>query len=177
MKIVATQSESVGATPASWRLEMKRAIRDPYELMSVLGLDPSAVDMEACGLFSLFAPLPFVRRIEPGDAQDPLLLQLLPQAAETREVPGFGADPVGDQSVFRASASRLDRRLRHPLSLLFSSRISLRRNQAWRKNWPLTVERLKADQSLSEVILSGGDPLTLDDDAWEEILDLSLIHI
>ena len=181
MKIVATQSGSVGATPASWRLEMKRAIRDPYELMSVLGLDPSAVDVEACGLFSLFAPLPFVRRIEPGDAQDPLLLQLLPQAAETREVPGFGADPVGDQTASEGYGIIKKYSGRALLVLTGACAIHCRycfrrefpygENQAWRKNWPLTVERLKADQSLSEVILSGGDPLTLDDDAWEEILD------
>lgn len=181
MKIVATQSGSVGATPASWRLEMKRAIRDPYELTSVLGLDPAAVDIEASGLFSLFAPLPFVRRIEPGDSQDPLLLQLLPRAAETREVPGFEADPVGDQTASEGYGIIKKYSGRALLVLTGACAIHCRycfrrefpygENQAWRKNWPLTVERLKADQNLSEVILSGGDPLTLDDDAWEEILD------
>ena len=36
-----------------------------------------------------------------GDLRDPLLLQVLPQARELNEVPGFTADPVGDLASVR----------------------------------------------------------------------------
>jgi EF-P beta-lysylation protein EpmB len=187
MKIVATQTPPVGATMPLWRQEMKRAIRDPGTLITTLDLDPQVFSLEASQSFPLFAPLPFVRRIQPGQPQDPLLLQLLPQPEELNVVPGFSADPVRDEAASQGHGVIQKYPGRALLVLTGACAIHCRycfrreypyaENQAWRKHWPATCDRLRQDSSLTEVILSGGDPLTLDDAAWCEILgDLSAIE-
>jgi EF-P beta-lysylation protein EpmB len=187
MKIVATQTPSVAATMPQWRQEMKRAIRDPSVLVSTLGLGSDVFSHDASQAFSLFAPLPFVRRIQPGQPQDPLLLQLLPQAQELQEVSGFSSDPVQDgvasqgNGVIQKYPGRVLLVLTGACAIhcryCFRREYPYAENQAWRKYWPSACDHIKADPSLKEVILSGGDPLTLDDEAWQEILeDLAAIE-
>ena len=181
MKIVATQTPSVGPNMPQWRQEMKQAIRDPRVLASMLGLGSDVFSQDASREFPLFAPLPFVRRIQPGQPKDPLLLQLLPQTQELQEVPGFTSDPVHDGSASQGNGIIQKYPGRALLVLTGACAIHCRycfrreypysENQAWRKSWPSTCEHLAADTSLTEVILSGGDPLTLDDEAWQEILE------
>ena len=78
---------------------MKRAIRDPRILCRRLNLPAHFAEgaVQAAGAFPLFAPLPFVQRMTPGDPDDPLLRQVLPIGAELRPAAGFSTDPVADQ--------------------------------------------------------------------------------
>src|SRR5690606_23657078 len=79
------------------------AVRDPAVLLARLDLDPALLPeaRRAAALFGLLVPQPFLRRIRPRDPADPLLRQVLPLGAELRDVPGFGADPVGDSAALR----------------------------------------------------------------------------
>jgi L-lysine 2,3-aminomutase len=85
---------------ADWQLEIARAVCDPVELCRLLDL-PIELAEAAAGAareYRLWAPRPFVARMRRGDPRDPLLLQVLPQAAELADVPGFGPDPLGESS-------------------------------------------------------------------------------
>ena len=91
---------------ASWQEAVRDAIRDPAELCRVLDLPSDVADAarRACDAnpsFSLFAPRGFVARMRPGDANDPLLRQVLPLSDELADVPGFVSDPVGDAAAQR----------------------------------------------------------------------------
>jgi L-lysine 2,3-aminomutase len=85
---------------ADWEMEIAWAVCNPFELCRLLDL-PSEVAKAALGAvreYRLWAPRPFIARMRHGDPRDPLLLQVLPQAAELAEVPGFGPDPLGESS-------------------------------------------------------------------------------
>ena len=75
----------------SWRRELAEAIRDPAELLRILGLPLTLLPAakQAGESFPLLVPRGFVARMRPGDPADPLLRQVLPVADEGVVVPGF----------------------------------------------------------------------------------------
>src|SRR5688572_2068945 len=95
--------------PAHWRRLLADAVVDPAELCDILGLDRSLIlpAIEAAQGFALRVPRGFVARMRRGDPRDPLLLQVLPQAAELSASAGYTTDPVGDL------ASRAEQGLLH----------------------------------------------------------------
>jgi len=173
--IAATSLSNQPQGPARWQQALADAISDPAELLSILGLDPSALPgvIAAARSFPLRIPRGFVARMRRGDPADPLLLQVLPTATELIPLPGFGTDPVGD----------LESRLGHGLlqkyegrSLLIATgacavhcRYCFRRHFPYDEEtasshaWQGALDHLAADSSVHEVILSGGDPLSLSD--------------
>jgi len=121
--------------------------------------------------FALRVPRGFVARMRAGDPADPLLLQVLPQAAELVAVPGFVDDAVGDLSA-RSAHGVLQKYAGRALLIATGScavncRYCFRRHfpyaeeTAASNGWREAVAQLRADGSISEVILSGGDPLSL----------------
>jgi EF-P beta-lysylation protein EpmB len=108
-----------------------------------------------------------------GDVADPLLRQVLPLADEQTVYPGYSSDPVGD------SAATLSPGLLHKYAgraLLITTgacavhcRYCFRRHFPYSEapkspaDWQPAIDRIAADKSIDEVILSGGDPLTLVD--------------
>ena len=69
-----------------WQQELKEAVRDPRELCRLLELPAQLVPAAdaAARDFPLFAPRPYLARIERGNPRDPLLRQILPLDAELR---------------------------------------------------------------------------------------------
>jgi EF-P beta-lysylation protein EpmB len=158
---------------ADWRRLWREAVTDPHELLSLLGLGHLAANVlpRIDTGFALRVPRGFVARMRAGDAHDPLLLQVLPQAAELDAVPGFGFDAVGDLAA-RAVQGVLHKY--HGRALLIATgscavncRYCFRRHfpyaeeTAAANRWQAAIEHLRADASIEEVILSGGDPLSL----------------
>src|SRR4249919_2358786 len=84
-----------------WRHPWRESVRDPRQLLALLGLDAVAarVSAPAAAQFPLRVPRAFVARMRHGDAADPLLRQVLPLDAEEQLVPGFALDAVGDASA------------------------------------------------------------------------------
>jgi EF-P beta-lysylation protein EpmB len=160
---------------ARWQQLQADAITDPAELLTVLGLDMALLPaaQQATQLFPLRVPRGFVARMRHGDPGDPLLRQILPIGAETVETPGYVADPVGDM------ASRVTPGLLHKYegrALVIATgacgvhcRYCFRRHypygeeHAQGERWRLALDYLRTETSLDEVILSGGDPLSLSD--------------
>ncbi|MEO5565886.1 MAG: EF-P beta-lysylation protein EpmB, partial [Luteimonas sp.] len=77
-----------------WKRLWREAIRDPRELLEMLGLDVLAagISAQAAAQFPLRVPHGFVARMRHGDPNDPLLRQVLPVLDEERVVPGFVLD-------------------------------------------------------------------------------------
>ena len=159
--------------PPAWQQAWREAVRDPAELLALVGLDP--VDYAHApvigGGFPLRVPRGFVARMRRGDPDDPLLRQVLPLDEESRRVPGFGFDAVGDAAA-RAATGVLQKYRGRALLVATGScavhcRYCFRRHfpyadeTAAKAGWSEALELISADPSVEEVILSGGDPLSL----------------
>ncbi|WP_045727815.1 EF-P beta-lysylation protein EpmB [Xanthomonas sp. GPE 39] len=165
-------SPPVLATPR-WQQAWRDAVRDPHELLTLLGLDPQGlgISTEAATQFALRVPRGFLARMRHGDPHDPLLRQVLPLDAELQRVPGFTLDAVGDQAAKKADGVIHKYRGRALLvatgSCAVHCRYCFRRHfpyaqeSAARDGWGDAVAAIAADPSIEEVILSGGDPLSL----------------
>jgi EF-P beta-lysylation protein EpmB len=116
--------------------------------------------------------------MRPGDPSDPWLLQVLPQAAEDADQPGFTADPVAEADATQTPG--LLAKYQNRLLIVASGRCGVHCRFCFRRHfpygqsprtpedWEAILGEIAAAKSIREVILSGGDPLTLDDDllAW-----------
>jgi EF-P beta-lysylation protein EpmB len=111
--------------------------------------------------------------MRPGDPRDPLLLQVLPVAAELRPARGYAGDPLQEAAV-SPRPGVLHKYPGRTLLLLTGAcgvhcRYCFRRHfpyaeHAMRSAWPRAIDYLAGDPSVHEVILSGGDPLVLPDE-------------
>ena len=155
-----------------WRTLWRGAVTDPHELLRLLGLEALSAQLpaDAAG-FPLRVPRGFIARMRPGDAEDPLLRQVLPLQAETAVVEGFGIDAVGDAAA-RSGRGVLQKYQGRALLVATGScavhcRYCFRRHYPYAEDsaaanaWSAALEAIDADASVDEVILSGGDPLSL----------------
>jgi len=161
------------AAPVRWQQRWREAIRDPRELLRQLGLDPAelGVSDEAAGQFAVRVPQGFAARMRHGDRHDPLLRQVLPITDELKVVPGFSLDAVGDGAAKKATGVIQKYRGRALLvttgSCAINCRYCFRRHfdydteNAAREGWRDAVDAIAQDPDIDEVILSGGDPLSL----------------
>lgn len=148
-------------------------MRDPRELLSLLGLEALAgsVSASAAAGFALRVPHAFISRMRHGDPADPLLRQVLPALDEERVVPGFVLDAVGDAAARAGHGVIRKYRGRALLvatgSCAINCRYCFRRHFPYAEetaaagNWREAVATIAADPGIDEVILSGGDPLSL----------------
>lgn len=155
-----------------WRELWRDAISDAGELLAAVGLAERTdlLPPDDAG-FPLRVPRGFVARMRHGDPADPLLLQVLPRRAEHDPVEGFTVDAVGDM------ASRTGHGVLHKYDgralLIASGSCAVNCRYCFRRHFPYGEEiaaaaqwrealaHVRADPSIRELILSGGDPLSL----------------
>jgi len=171
------------AAPVRWQQRWREAIRDPRELLRQLGLDPVALGVsdEAAGQFAVRVPQGFAARMRHGDRLDPLLRQVLPITDELKVVPGFSLDAVGDGAAKKATGVIQKYRGRALLvttgSCAINCRYCFRRHfdygteNAAKEGWREAVDAIAQDPDIDEVILSGGDPLSLATHKLVELTD------
>lgn len=156
----------------TWQQELAEAVTRPEELAEILELPPDGLKAaaSAAGLFSLRVPRGFLARIRRGDLRDPLLLQILPVAEELAEHPGFQADPIGERAAMRAPG--LLQKYRGRALLITTGTCAVNCRYCFRREFPYAEQHqgprwsealaeIARDPSLHEIILSGGDPLSL----------------
>jgi len=160
---------------ADWRATLADAVTEAAELCRRLDLPAglAAAARSACRDFPLLVPGPFLARMQPQNPRDPLLLQVLPQASELGGEPGFGTDPVGEcqTTVWPGMLAKYPHRLLIVASdcCAVHCRFCFRLHFPYRgvpqstEDWTRLMGRIAGERSIQEVILSGGDPLTLDD--------------
>jgi EF-P beta-lysylation protein EpmB len=166
-----------------WRHQWRDSVRDPRDLLTLLGLDALAARISdaAAAQFPLRVPRAFVARMRHGDAGDPLLRQVLPLDDEDRVVPGFGLDAVGDTAARTAHGVLQKYRGRALLvatgSCAVHCRYCFRRHfdyagdTAAAGGWTQAIARIADDPTIDEVLLSGGDPLSLATPKLVELTD------
>ncbi|MGQ0656996.1 MAG: EF-P beta-lysylation protein EpmB [Chromatiales bacterium] len=161
--------------PVRWQQELALAITSPLELLRRLEIDPSHL-AEPLALdtgFRMRVPRGYAARMRKGDPADPLLRQVLPIAAELRAAAGYMADPVGD---LRAEATPgVLHKYEGRVLLVTTGACAIHCRYCFRRHFPYAesnpaaeewtnaLDYVAGDTSISEVILSGGDPLTLSD--------------
>ena len=163
-----------------WQQELSNLITEPAELLQMLGLSPGDFDIPADVLhsFPLKVPRPFVARMQPGDARDPLLLQVLPSVQENDDTPGYDFDPLSE-SDFNPQPGILHKYQGRVLVLAaphcaVHCRYCFRRHFPYqdkvpgRQVWEQSLQWLAGQPQITEVIYSGGDPLAASDKhlAW-----------
>jgi EF-P beta-lysylation protein EpmB len=165
----------IAATPlprqqSSWQQQLAEAVRDPLELCRLLALDPVRAGV-AVNAFPLRVPLAFVRRMRRRDYDDPLLRQVLSTSREALQAEGYSADPLDESAVQRGGG--LLQKYAHRVLLITTAACGVHCRYCFRREFPYSdahsegerwqqaIATVASDQSLEEVILSGGDPLSL----------------
>jgi EF-P beta-lysylation protein EpmB len=171
------------AGPTSWQNELRLAIRDPAQLIAALELPAELFEpaQSAAKAFGLFAPWPYVARMGKGDPSDPLLRQVLPLNDELLDRPGFTPDPVADNDALLQPG--LLQKYSGRALLITTGACAVHCRYCFRRHYPYSdsprspddwqpaIDRIAADPSIDEVILSGGDPLTLVDGHLAELAE------
>lgn len=158
-----------------WQDSLSDLITDPRELAEFLHLDQriDPAGEQALAQFPLKVPRAFAERMEKGNWRDPLLRQVWPSFVEERPEPGFVADPLRERHynprpgllhkyqgrVLLIAAPHCAIHCRY----CFRRDFDYRENTPARREWREALDYIRADESIEEVILSGGDPLALAD--------------
>lgn len=173
----------VRSSPADWQLTLAESVKSPSDLCRLLGLEPTlATEAEqASGGFRLLVPRPYLARIRPGDPADPLLLQVLPRAAETAAAPGYSPDPLCEADALCGPG--LLQKYQGRLLMVTTGACAVHCRFCFRRhfpyvdstttgdNWRTTLQKIATDPTIHEVILSGGDPLMLPDAGLSRLAD------
>lgn len=159
-----------------WPSELRQAIHNPVHLLELLELSDSALahTVTAKQRFGLRVPRGYVARMRKGDPNDPLLRQVLPLAEENQRLMGFSIDPVGDVAAEKVPG--LLQKYQGRVLLVTTSACAIHCRYCFRRHYtasqlhpPAVLDAIRADSSITEVILSGGDPLSLTDSRLAEL--------
>ena len=161
--------------PTNWQEILSDLITDPKELLHILSLDinKKPVSLSALSQFSLKVPRPFVKAMQRENWNDPLLLQIWPSKQEEIGLSGYTSDPLHEVK-FNPVAGILHKYQARVLltaaphcaihcRYCFRRHFDYQSNTPSRDDWSKSLNYIKADPSIQEVILSGGDPLAISD--------------
>lgn len=158
-----------------WQRALARAIADPRELLALLELDqrlPLPSDPAALA-FPLRVPRGFAARMAVGDPDDPLLRQVLPLDAEGRLLPGYSHDPL--QELEAMPVPGLLHKYQGRVLLTLTGACAIHCRYCFRRHfpysdanpsinqWDAALDYIRSRPDIREVLLSGGDPLSLSD--------------
>ncbi len=160
---------------AGWKAELATSFTRIEDLLNYLELplDGLKSRKEAASRFPFRVTAAFAARMKKGDPCDPLLLQVLPKPEELEERSGFIADPVGDWQAL--STPGLLHKYQGRALLISTGACAVDCRYCFRREFPYSggqmshsrdaevLKYIAAEPGLTEVILSGGDPLMLDD--------------
>ncbi|MDC4737000.1 EF-P beta-lysylation protein EpmB [Acinetobacter baumannii] len=158
----------------NWQSQLSDLITDPLELLNLLELSTDQLlsgAILASEKFKLRVPRAFVGKMNAKDPLDPLLLQVLPHHLELEEHPKFVTDPLGEEAANQLPGVLHKYKSRFLLTLTGACavhcRYCFRRHFPYQENLPKNEDWLniknyiESNPDINEVILSGGDPLTL----------------
>lgn len=158
-----------------WQKALAELITDPKELLTLLNLDLSLLPAAtlAAKYFPLKVTQSFIARIEKGNVNDPLLKQILPLDLELNSVEGYTSDPLQEKNTNPVPGLLHKYHGRVLLTLTGACAIHCRycfrrnfpynENNPGRQGWDAIFKYIDHDKNISEVILSGGDPLVMND--------------
>ncbi len=168
--------------PPLWQTLLAQAVTDPEELLRELDLPLELLPatLKASQAFRLRVPRGFVSRMRRGDRHDPLLKQVLPLGEELAEVAGYCSDPL--QELAAMPVPGLLHKYQGRVLLTTTGACAVHCRYCFRRHYPYneasaqrhqpqTLDYLRRHTEVSEVILSGGDPLTLSDSKLAQLTE------
>ena len=171
------------AQDTDWKAALRQSVTRPDELLELLELPKSrwlSGALRAAGQFPLRVPRGFINRMQKCNAHDPLLQQVMPLAVELDDTPGYDNDPVADGPS--TAVPGLIHKYHRRALLISTGACAVHCRYCFRRHYPYAdshaggrqlqaiYEYLLTHDELNEVILSGGDPLMLDDSQLERVL-------
>jgi len=163
-----------------WQTALRDVVRDPVQLLDMLALPFDETVYLDKQPFALRVPKSYVARMRQGDWHDPLLQQVLPRVAEQQLTDGFNTDPVGDKLAEKKP--RLLHKYQGRVLLLVSNTCATHCRYCFRRHYqhseqafsltPAIYTHIRADETIAEVILSGGDPLCLPDSQLSDVIQM-----
>ena len=170
----------------TWKDQLKGAIRSVNELLDYVQISEGTrknneywrayFDSD----FSVRVPTQFADKMEKGNPRDPLLLQVLPVMEETVFRKGYSSDPIQEQ---RIKNGKIIHKYQGRVLVILTGTCAINCRYCFRREYPYAEEQLtqqeirsiidyiQQDQSVSEVILSGGDPLILSDTKIKDFIN------
>jgi|TARA_B110000483_G_scaffold226488_1_gene287233 EF-P beta-lysylation protein EpmB len=159
----------------SWQSALKNLVTDADELCELLGLNPEQLNLsaEAAKKFQLKVPRSFVARMEPGNADDPLLRQVLNLKNELIQTRGFVKDPLQENEANPLPG--LIHKYKNRVLLTVSGACAIHCRYCFRRHfdyeannpgsdgWLPVLRYIQEHPEIDEVIFSGGDPLSAPD--------------
>ena len=164
----------------NWQQDLKEAVTSTDVLCQMLDLNPNdlIISKKAQKEFSLRVPQPFINRMQKGNPNDPLLRQVLPVEAETQTQTDFTHDPLNEKSA--SIAPGLLHKYNNRVLLTLSGSCAVNCRYCFRRHFPYAhhlsnhiddkLKLIENNQAIDEVILSGGEPLLLDDNAVADLI-------
>ena len=166
-----------------WQTELSQMIRSLNELLDFTGnnaADIDDLDLEDSN-FPLRVPRPYASRIQRGNPLDPLLRQVLPVKLEKQKLPDYVSDPLNEASsnIMPGIIHKYHGRVLLILagSCAINCRYCFRRsfpyqaNQNSQAEWNLALNYIRQHEDISEVILSGGEPLINSDERLRQLVN------
>lgn len=176
----------------TWQRELAEGFSNSLDLCNYLDIPPDI--FPAITQFPLRVPRNFVDRIEKYNLNDPLLKQIIPLEDENYHSPGFSHDPVGDINAIAETG--VIHKYKNRVLLITTAGCAINCRYCFRRNFPYAdsvlgtkkisqaIQYIRNHQDISEVILSGGDPLLLQDEKLfnliyqlQEIVSIKRIRI
>jgi len=163
---------------SAWQEKLKKNFTSLEALASFLKLDEAKQEkLLKSPPFRLNVPLRLAEKMAKNSLEDPIFMQLVPLQEELKKDSGFALDPVGDQLV--SITPKLLQKYEGRSLLLASSACALHCRFCFRQNFPYEtavksfeneLSELRANETIKEVILSGGDPLSMPDQKLDALL-------
>lgn len=163
--------------PAPWRSILRKNFTRVDLLADFLELsDSQRAQLISRPEFPLQVPFRIAQKMAKGTLADPLIRQFLPTREELEEHPGYALDPVCDASF--QDGRKLLRKYEGRVLLVCTSACAMHCRYCFRQNFDYDSSKsfeeelvqIEQDLSIHEVILSGGDPLSLSDETLEQLL-------
>lgn len=175
---ITTRSDS----GCSWKKELVNAITSVPVLLEKLELSHHLKSVDSQSDFKCLVTESYLSKIQKGDINDPLLLQVLPLAAEIHpatQLPGV-TDPVGD--IDSLATQGLLHKYHGRALLISTGACAIHCRYCFRRHYPYQqasfnnkaldniLDYLGGNRDVDEIILSGGDPLILDNEKLSRII-------
>ena len=171
-------------TQKNWQTQLSEAVTSVDELLAHLELSAHRADVYVPQHFKLRVPRGFVAKMRVGDINDPLLKQVLPDVQEQMAVTGYVSDPLSEstQNPTKGLLHKYQSRVLMPITgaCAIHCRYCFRQHFDYQANMPTAqvsdeiVDYIRRHPDINEVILSGGDPLSISNRrlfAWLDVLE------
>jgi L-lysine 2,3-aminomutase len=164
----------------SWQEALQQCITSLEELVLLIPAASEHISTAAHSAFPFKASRRYLAKIDPQNAFDPLLLQILPLAIEMQGNNNFSSDPL-EEHRYNPLPGLMHKYTSRVLITLVGScaihcRYCFRRHFAYEDNRPGTqglaaiYNYIRAHPKINEVILSGGDPLLANDALLKSVI-------